>query len=83
MACYCSSSCKKEAWDKYHDIECSLYPNLLSKKCNLNNLFTLRLFIIMLKEKNVEKIIEEASKDSACYKPPTGNEIFINLLFYF
>ena len=71
---FCSSICKKEAWEKYHDIECSLYSKLLTEKVAIQYLFVWRLFIIALKEKDAEIIIQEAANCNVGIQTPSGNE---------
>ena len=79
LCLYCSINCKKKAWKKYHDIECSLYPKLLTIPCHRNFFLLWRLFITALKEKGVDKIIEEAANQNCCIQTQMGNLKFINV----
>lgn len=63
---YCSEKCKAQAWDKYHDIECSLLPFLYCKEI-LSELYlpqvvaTTRLLITAIKQEGLENILDQAA----------------------
>lgn len=62
---FCSNDCKNEAWKEFHEIECKLYP-VLYPYCNKDltriYLFSMRLFIKILKEKGVRGLIDDVDK---------------------
>ena len=83
VAVYCSYKCKSKAWKKYHDIECSITPQVISITCNKGHLCAWRLFFIALKEKTLDEIINEADNfvhnkqiDDLTKIKATGNNTF-------
>ena len=62
FAVYCSVECEKLAFEEYHDIECSINPLLFGTPTVYTpaNAYYSRLFIKLLKEFGVEKIIQQA-----------------------
>ncbi|XP_058809849.1 SET and MYND domain-containing protein 4-like [Phymastichus coffea] len=63
---YCTQTCKIEAWDKYHDLECSLLPflhckDILSELEVPNALAALRLLITAIKKEGLDNVMNQAA----------------------
>ena len=52
------------------------------KKCYQDNLFVCRLFIISLKEKGVNGIIEDAARERVFNVPSEGNRKLRNIILW-
>lgn len=61
MSIYCSENCKNIAWKEYHEIECSIVPNIPKPKMQGSNMqyAGLRFFIKLMKTHGFESIIKE------------------------
>lgn len=68
---YCSDICKDQAWQEYHDIECSIIHKVSIAKlpsipgfmeCKDKFYHIARFFIKVIKTWNVEKIVQEVKK---------------------
>ncbi|XP_054004204.1 SET and MYND domain-containing protein 4-like isoform X2 [Hylaeus anthracinus] len=69
---YCSEECKISDWEKYHDIECSVFPSLLKMDFSKLDLFTLRLAIQAVRESSsVQDLRKELNEVDSCDDPRT------------
>ncbi|XP_016839232.1 SET and MYND domain-containing protein DDB_G0273591 [Nasonia vitripennis] len=64
FAIFCSETCKKEAWNAYHDIECCIIPYIFLKQKDKSLLshmmITARIFITAVKREGLEHIMHTA-----------------------
>lgn len=66
FAIYCSEDCKQEAWQDYHDIECSIFPHLDFLRSGKNGCvmadvaIALRIFLKALKKEGLDAVLDEA-----------------------
>ncbi|XP_076655257.1 protein-lysine N-methyltransferase SMYD4 [Halictus rubicundus] len=58
-AMYCSEECRAEEWEKYHDIECAVFPSLLNMDFLKMDLFALRLAIQAVRESSIDALRKE------------------------
>lgn len=64
-AIYCSEKCKDQAWQEYHDIECSILPpflaiNTLEHTKMSIQLLAVRVLIMFVKSEGLDSIIDQA-----------------------
>ncbi|XP_058795035.1 SET and MYND domain-containing protein 4-like isoform X2 [Phymastichus coffea] len=60
---YCSEACEKEAWQEYHNEECSTLPyfHLLTTKVNIVDVMAItRLLIKAIKKEGLDNVLNEA-----------------------
>lgn len=68
LSMYCSKECKKEAWDKYHDIECTVILYLLfNDPSDYWKQLALRSIIIAIRESgSIANLKQELIKSEKC-----------------
>ncbi|KAJ8679587.1 hypothetical protein QAD02_015374 [Eretmocerus hayati] len=71
-AMYCSTKCKDEAWEQYHDVECDVTGNLLSLDFDKSILFSMRLAILAIRElgniKNLRNHVKQSESSTDLLK---------------
>lgn len=65
---YCSEKCKKEAWEKYHDVECAILPHMQFKSAiYYYYVISIRSVIMGIKEMgSIEELKREIEKVEEC-----------------
>ncbi|XP_043265685.1 SET and MYND domain-containing protein 4-like [Colletes gigas] len=67
---YCSEECKITSWQKYHDIECSVFPSMLKMNYSTSQLFSLRIAIQAVRESSsIQALKEELKEVDGCNDP--------------
>ena len=62
-AMYCSEKCKDEAWERYHDVECTVKEHLLGMGMNELGSFCVKLAALAVRENNGIKKLKEKLKE--------------------
>lgn len=67
---YCSEKCKALEWEKYHDVECSVFPSMMKMQLKTFDLLSLRLVIQFVRESSsIQDIKEELKEVENCSDP--------------
>ncbi|XP_046483221.1 SET and MYND domain-containing protein 4-like isoform X1 [Neodiprion pinetum] len=71
-AMYCSETCKDQAWNEYHDVECGVVGSLLNLQLHMQGLFGMRLAIVATeKTKNWKELKIKLAKIDHSEDPRT------------
>ncbi|XP_076292366.1 protein-lysine N-methyltransferase SMYD4 [Lasioglossum baleicum] len=58
-AMYCSEECRAEEWEKYHDVECAVYPSLLNMDFLKMDLLALRIAVQAVRQSSIDALRKE------------------------
>ncbi|XP_017759848.1 PREDICTED: SET and MYND domain-containing protein 4-like [Eufriesea mexicana] len=69
-AMYCSEKCKSMEWEKYHDVECAVFPSMSKMNFSKLDLLSLRLAIQAVRDaKSMQELREELIEVDSCDNP--------------